>query len=411
MAEELVKTKNKLFSHSIIYLFSTIIQSGVQLLFIPYLTRALTLSQYGDVELFLTLNGLFNIIILFGINTKIFEDAKKYNNFYLKSDCNQYRKEKFGLLFYNAILLTLISIAVNIFYEWELSYLIYATTTASFMAFVVFELTLYQVRKQALLFLFTQLALALINVLVAILLISLFDKGAEGRYLSGLISVASIFVFFMAKNKFKNFNFGVKRYLRNLLLLLPLAGTSIFSWLSESIDKLMVNAILTTDDLAIYAVGYKFGMIILMVTSAISRAWMPYVIENEYKLKRVFKKMSLFSFGMLILTFIYIAAVSLFFNKIVPDDYHAGISVAYIISISYFIDGVCKLINAIFIVKGKTSIYIIITILSGVLNIILNSLFIPEYGYIGSAYATLVAFGASFAISIVLVSRIRGKVS
>lgn len=409
MDESFDKTKNKVFSHSIIYLLSTIIQSGVQLLFIPYLTRALTLSQYGDVELFLTLNGLFNIIILFGINTKIFEDAKKYNNFTLKSDCNKYRQEKFGLLFYNAFLLILVSIIINMFYSFELSYLIYATITSSFTAFVVFELTLYQVRKQALSFLFTQFALSLVNVVVAILLISLFNQGSEGRYLSGLVSVASIFIFFIIKNRPIRFKLNIDRYFRHLILLLPLAGTSIFSWLTESIDKLMVNAILTTDDLAIYAVGYKFGMIILMITSAVSRAWMPYVIENDHNLANILKKMSLFSFGMVLITFIYILSVSFFYSKIVPNEYHEGISVAYIISIAYLLDGLCKLSNAIFIVKGKISIYVRITIFSGILNIILNALFIPEYGYVGSAYATLVSFGISFVISIILVYVIKTK--
>ena len=147
---------------------------------------------------------------------------------------------------------------------------------------------------------------------------------------------------------------------------------------------------------------YKFGMIMLLVTSALSRAWMPYVIENENKIKEVLIMLVIFSVGMLLLTIIYILGIHFFFYKIVPVEYHVGITVAYIITVGYLFDGVCKLINAIFTVKSKISIYIRITIFSGGVNIVLNCLLIPEFGYIGSAYATLTSFLVALLIAVVV---------
>jgi len=143
-------------------------------------------------------------------------------------------------------------------------------------------------------------------------------------------------------------------------------------------------------------------MIMLLVTSALSRAWMPYVIENENKIKEVLVRLVIFSLGMFFMTAIYIVGISLFFYKIVPVEYHVGAMVAYIITLAYFFDGVTKLINAIFIVKNKTSIYIRITIFSGGVNIVLNFLLIPLFGYIGSAYATLLSFLVAFFIAVIV---------
>jgi len=121
------KGNNRILSDTLIYVLSTVIQSGVQLLFIPYLTRVLSLSEYGEVELFITLNGLFNIAILFGVNTKIYEDSKRYNSFSLVEDRNEYKCEKYGLLFYNGLVLIIASLLINLFYDFKFIYLIYAS--------------------------------------------------------------------------------------------------------------------------------------------------------------------------------------------------------------------------------------------------------------------------------------------
>jgi O-antigen/teichoic acid export membrane protein len=396
------KIKNKMYSDSFIYVLSTMIQSGVQLLFIPYLTRVLTLSEYGEVELFLTLNGLFTIIIVYGVNTKIYEDAKEYNSFTLKSDCDNYKKEKYGVLFFNGCLIISGAILVNLLYEFELVYLIYAAITSAMFVFVVFELTIYQIRKQSLYYLFTNLIISFISVISTLLLISVFDKGAEGRYLGGLIAVSSLIMFFILKNKPKKFSLNLKSYTKNLKLLSPLAFTSIFSWLTESVDKLMINSMLTPEDLAIYSVGYKFGLIILILTSSVSRAWMPYVIDNEHNIKKIFNNMFIFSLIMIFSTIFYMIAMSYFYYKIVPVEYHIGIMIANVISVAYLFDGITKLTNAIFIVKGKVSIYIRITIFSGLLNVSLNAFLIPEFGYVGAAYATIISFFTSFLLALII---------
>jgi len=107
---------------------------------------------------------------------------------------------------------------------------------------------------------------------------------------------------------------------------------------------------------------------------------------------------------------LYIFGVLNIYGLIVPIEYSAGISIVVIVSVAYSIDGVTKLINAIFISNGNHNIYIVTTVAAGGGNIILNYFLIPRYGYMGAAYATLLSFLLAFFLTVCFFVSMKRKV-
>jgi len=120
------------------------------------------------------------------------------------------------------------------------------------------------------------------NVMITILFVEVSNLGYESRVLGYMVPSAFFLIFFYKKYMYKSKPVSEIKfeYKSNLLIMFPLFFSSIASWLTESVDKIMISEMLELSDVAIYSVGYKFGMVMLLLVSAFSRAWMPFVIEN-----------------------------------------------------------------------------------------------------------------------------------
>ena len=71
----------------------------------------------------------------------------------------------------------------------------------------------------------------------------------------------------------------------------PLILTHIGGWVIEALDKFMISDLIDISATGIYAVNYKFGIIVMMIQVGIIRAWSPFFYKeiaknnNESKVK------------------------------------------------------------------------------------------------------------------------------
>ena len=138
-----------------------------------------------------------------------------------------------------------------------------------------------------------------------------------------------------------------------------------------------------------------------MVQVAISRAWMPRIIEN-FKFKRLGKikkdiiKISfvLFFLCSCLSTFSYF-----FITKFLSEEYSISATVAIIVSFGYMIDGIWKLYNGILIYLNEYFLSTISVSIAGFINVILNYFFLSDYGIISAAFSTLISFSVGLLFS------------
>ena len=163
-----------------------------------------------------------------------------------------------------------------------------------------------------------------------------------------------------------------------------------------SSDRIMIDRMCGSSDVAIYSIAYAVGGIISMVTGAINLAFAPYqyhkIAEKAYK--------TLAKNTNLIIAFVAfcLCGIMLFGREIVLvfGGYKYIDSIALIIPIclGVFFNYVFQLFARVQEYYEQKHTIVIASISCAVLNIVLNYIFIRLYGYKAAAYTTFVCYFA-----------------
>ena len=159
-------------------------------------------------------------------------------------------------------------------------------------------------------------------------------------------------------------------------------------------DKIMIDRMCGSSDVAIYSVAYTVGSLISMITGAINSAFAPYqcqkIASKEYK--------TLAKNTNYIIAFVAfcLCGVMLFGREIVlifgGQKYINSISLIIPISLGVFFNYVFQLFARVQEYFEQKHTIVIASISCAVLNIVLNYIFINLYGYKAAAYTTFVCY-------------------
>ncbi|NDV14597.1 oligosaccharide flippase family protein [Muricauda sp. TY007] len=165
-------------------------------------------------------------------------------------------------------------------------------------------------------------------------------------------------------------------------------------------DRFIVNYYGTEEDVANYTVAYTVAMIFMAFFMATNKWWQKFVLDalNENRIHQIRKKFLYYLFLVLIVGL----GVLIFKKEIVLMLSNSGylevlgiIPVLLLGMFFYFLYTV--LINVPFYFK-RTKIQILPALVAFFLNLILNFILIPEYGYKIAAWTTCISYFFEFAI-------------
>ena len=265
--------KKSFKNNVIIYFFASIITSGFSFLITIFLTELISPEEFGVIENFLSIASLITIVILFGSDThivKYFSENKK----------DHYNVVLNGVFFQSLIILVLLITSSFI----KPSYLIIVNLIffSIFNSLYTLIITSYQLEKNAIKYAITIITFGFLNFLLSIFLVYFFESGIAR--ISGM-TLAMLFVSIYIIYNFKKFKFTSLKNYKFINKEFYSVGKILFlgqflSWIVEKSDRILVSSIDSFESAGIYGVGYQFGMIVLVIQSAVSKAWMPRLIEN-----------------------------------------------------------------------------------------------------------------------------------
>jgi O-antigen/teichoic acid export membrane protein len=377
------------------YTIGNFFLQGISFITIPIFTRLLDTDNYGIVNLYATWQSTFMYIISLGLASSV---SKAKHDF--EEDYDGYLS---SVLFLSTISM-IIATFIGFFFKNSLAYatqipinLIMILVFQSFFAYVVdYASTKFTIEYQYKKYLFVSISSALLNVIFSIVLILSLTKDKYIGRIGGGFIVTSIyglvlFVLIMIKGK-KLINFKYWKYA--LALSLPLIPHSISGLILAQFDRILINKYIGFGATGIYSFAYNMGMIVSVAWASTNKAWVPWFFEQMEKknITEIKQKMKyyiiLFSVIVSILIFVSPELVMLMSSK----NFWEGLKLVPIIMVAYFFVFLYSLpVNYEFYLK-KTYLISIGTFLSGFINIILNLILIPKYGYIAGAYTTLVSY-------------------
>ena len=388
---------------SAIYLFGTMILSGASaFLLIPILVRYLSPEEYGIITIVSVITTFVMISSTLGMNSSI---EYEYHN--LGPNSNEFREHLGTIFLFTCIVSVVIAIVVFIsrpIFEMAFPsfpfypFIIGASLIGSSAAVILMLTSTYRIQGKPIRYVSVALMQFFLSVAAVLIFVVYFDLGAEGKVIGDII--AGIILFIIALLLISRESIvGIKIQNLNsaLSFSIPLLPHFYFAWVLMSADRLIIGKMLDLESAGIYSLGYQFGMVMFLTLNSIDSGWIPVFYETANKndeLNRTFLAratefyFACVSSGSILMALIAAAA----FPFIAVEEFELAVTVIPIVILGFSFLGFYYMGVKHLLFKRKTGLISILTIISGLLNILLNLMLIPILGIEGAGVATAVSY-------------------
>lgn len=407
------KAKTKTFGNDLIYYTITyVVPMIIGFLLMPVFSQQFTPEEYGQYSLITSTVGLLGIISANWVNVS-------FVRFY-----NEYKKEgkseqlMFGSLFTILVVVFFIGVILFIFkltgaierlipsdyYLLGLTMLFSASIQSFIFSYLrsVREartasiLRTISITSRAIIFL---ILLFVFNMTISSILIATIV--ADILYIGVILYIKRGRV---AKFSFASFDKELLKKLYNYGL--PFILILGVHWILTLSDRYMIEFLIGSREVGIYAMNYSFAQQTIMPIITIFMMAAEPIIFQKYgndTIEEVNNTLNRVFVYFLLIIFPCIVGLSLTANDLssifIKADFREGFIVIPIISIGLLFLGVRQYLNKSLEIVNKSKEIAYISILAAVVKIIFNFILIPWIGYVGAAYATLIAYFVYFIAS------------
>jgi len=186
-----------------------------------------------------------------------------------------------------------------------------------------------------------------------------------------------------------------------LIYSLPILVIGIAGMINQNIDKILIPFLIPDDknpmyQLGIYGANYKLAVLMNMFIQSFRYSFEPFFFsrnsgdnrDNPAVYATVMKYFVVFGLLIFLAMTLNLDIVKL----LIPEKYHEGIKVVPIILVADLFFGIFFSASIWYKLKDKTWYGAIIALTGAVITLILNFIFIPVWGYMGSAVALLICY-------------------
>ncbi len=376
--------------------FANVVSTGIAYITTPIFTRLLSITEYGQVSLFLTWQQLIGIVAMFSLSAGVFNNGMV-----------DYPKDRSGFSFSLLILSNLITfiVAVILFSLYPVIHQYLGLDIPLLLLMMVLFLVQpaynfwtsrqkYELKyKQTVIW---TIICALLSPGIAIICIFLFDGNSLYARLFGsqvplILIYAGFCVYLARQSKYKlNTSYWKVAFLFNL----PLIPHYLSAYLLSSSDRLMIAHYIGDEATAIYSVAHSVGIVAMIIWSAVNASLIPYTYENCRK--ENYSAISKVTIPILGVISVVCLLVILLAPEVViimaTEEYADAIYVIPPIVGSVFFQCLYYIFANVLYYYKKPKYVMVASLSATSINLILNAIFIPKFGYIAVGYTTLVSY-------------------
>ena len=186
---------------------------------------------------------------------------------------------------------------------------------------------------------------------------------------------------------------------------LPLLIAGLAGMTNETMDRILLKYLLPAnialEQVGIYGACYKISIIMTMFLQTFRFAAEPFFfsITKELDAKKIYARVMDYFVIICMIIFLGTMMNISWIQYFVGKDFRSGIEVVPILLMANFCLGVFFNLSIWYKLTGQTKWGAYLTIFGAVITLIGNIVFIPIYGYMASAYATLVCYVGMMALS------------
>lgn len=189
---------------------------------------------------------------------------------------------------------------------------------------------------------------------------------------------------------------------------LPLIPNSISWWIINVSDRSLIKIYLGNFYNGIYAVSCKIPVIVNLLFSIFNLSWQQTAVKtlNDKDKNKFYNNIFLQLITFLFTTSILVVCSSEFiFHIFINKQYYAGIYQIPILVNGLIYLSFAQFLNAIFLANKKTKSVGITTIISAIINIIINFMLLNKIGIYAASISTFISYLALFIIRYIALSK------
>lgn len=379
------------------FLICGFLQKGISMLTTPIYTRIMTESEFGRNSVYTSWYNIFFIIASLELAAGVYTRGLVKN----EEDADSF----------SSALLSLSTVCIGLF---TVIYLIFSklinditgmSTYLMFMMIIEMWATIaYQFwsNRERVAFRYKKLValmltFTILRPVVGIIAVLLSDVRyqVEAKVTATVIVNAVLFSgLYISMLKKGNRLFDKEYWKYALAFNLPLIPHYLSQIVLNQSDRIMIDKFCGTSAAGYYSVAYSLAMVMQIFNSAVSSTMNPWIYKSikagEYK------KIGTVSYTILSaiagLNFLMIALGPELLGIMAPDSYYAAVWVIPPVTASVYFMFLYNLFATFEYYFNKTKWVMMASVIGAVANIVLNTIFIPQFGFVAAGYTTLVCY-------------------
>ncbi|WP_159801295.1 lipopolysaccharide biosynthesis protein [Flavobacterium sp. MK4S-17] len=414
-----------LFKQTAIYGIATVVPRIFSFLLTPLYTDQLPEEEYGEISLIFACMAFFNVILAYGMETAFFR-------FYNSDDKNKVLSTSMVSLFVSSLSFLIVALFFRSFFAEALNtsveYVIYNIWILALDALVIIPFARLRAQGKpkfyALLKIGNVAVNLFFNVFFLIFLPRLAKQAPDGFWVSvyqpgyeiGYIFISNVIaslltLLVLLPDYFKTtWQLDKKLWKRMMQYSIPVLIAGIAFVINETFDRIFLEHLLPAGiakaEIGIYSACYKLAVFMTLFATAFRLGIEPFFFshaknENAPQTYALITKYFVI-FGSAILLGVVVFSDILKIIMVRRESYWEGMKVVPLVIIANFFLGIYHNLSVWYKLSDKTKIGAYISIAGAVVTIVLNFTLIPIWSYMGSAVATISAYGTMMLISYIL---------
>lgn len=396
------KTKEKNQSVStaqiaIWYVVSNFFVKGIAMLTTPVFSRLMLKSEYGQFNNFTSWESIITIIVTLDFSASIMRAKYDY-----KDEMKQYMS---SIVLFGNIVTCIMYIIIELnssffvaFFSMEMRYIRMLFAYLLFMPAFSYLQIEHRIYGRYKFFVAYSVGTSLLRTGISVLLVLILENKLLGRLYGYIVPMIALNMCLWIYIVWRGRCLSLKYIKYACMISIPLIPHALAGSVLASSDRIMITRYCGDEATALYSLAYAVAGMAGLIWTAMNQAWSPWLFDrlNEGKLQEISdnSKVYLGIFTILIIG-VFLGAPEIILIMGGAQYYDARYVMPPVIlgCVFQFIYGMYVNIE---IFMKKTFTISVGTVGAAVLNIILNLIFIPQFGYIAAAYTTLVGYIALF---------------
>ncbi len=412
----------KLFKQTFIYGLATVLPRVLAVILVPLYTTVMLPEEYGIYSTLMAYLILGNVLLSYGMETAFFRFiTKDADNQKIVQSTTLTSISVSTLVFLGITLLFTNQIATVA--EFKPEYVTYGLLILALDALVVLPFAWFRVNERPMRYAVVKIFNVVVNLAFNLFFLLLLPKLAVNSsfwnslwfpenkvayvFIANLIASAVTLLVLLPLYVKIGFGFNKTIWKQMMKYAIPVLIAGIAFSVNEAFDRILLKYLLPENiaetQVGLYSACYKLGMFMTLFVMAFRLGIEPFFFnhsghenaKNTYA--TITKYFTLFGCLILLVVVVYI---DVFKRILIPNSqYWEALKIVPLILLANLFLGIYHNLSVWYKVTDRTKFGAYISVFAAIVTIVLNYVLIPIIGYMGSAIATLAAYGSMMVLS------------